>query len=216
MFLSFHTHHHVFRFVLNFVTKCLPPPEKIREGEHFKGEFCYTILLHTLFITEGCYCGLPLSERSAPCKDKLPNIGDKIVCGQYFRSIPHNLHYVVEADRDCLMQNALKIRFIQWTYCENRSFTDSVSDLHNFLRKKSNYIIDIQIYFWYIWIAERNYSTFGQCFQVRKHTIMYRHSFWIRFLPHNADYVVFLFFCPDFSHICSNSSLIPLWFRPDR
>ena len=112
IFLSFHTHHHVFRFVLNFVTKCLPPPEKNREGEHFKGEFCYTILLHTSFMTEGRYCGLPLSERPAPCKDKLPNIGDKIVCGQYFRSIPHNLHYVVEANRDCLMQNVLKTCFI--------------------------------------------------------------------------------------------------------
>ena len=81
---------------------------------------------------------------------------------------------------------------------------------HNFLRKKSNCIIDIQIYFWYIWIAERNYGTFGQCFQVRKHTIMYRHRFWIRFLPHNADYVVFLYFCPDFSHTCSDSDRIPL------
>ena len=32
MFLSFHTHHHVFRFVLNFVTKCLPPPKKSGRG----------------------------------------------------------------------------------------------------------------------------------------------------------------------------------------
>ena len=97
IFLSFHTHHHVFRFVLNFVTKCLSP-RKNREGEHFKGEFYYTILLHTSFMTEGRYCGLPLSERPAPCKDKLPYIGDKIVCGQYFQSIPHNLHYVVFAN----------------------------------------------------------------------------------------------------------------------
>lgn len=142
IFLSFHTHHHVFRFVLNFVTKCLPP-RKNREGEHFKGEFYYTILLHTSFMTEGRYCGLPLSERPAPCKDKLPYIGDKIVCGQYFQSIPHNLHYVVEADRDCLMQNVLKICFIHWLYCENIPFADSVSDSAQFFAKK------VELYHWH-------------------------------------------------------------------
>lgn len=46
IFLSFHTHHHVFRFVLNFVTKCLPPPEKIGKGnilrENSITQFFYT------------------------------------------------------------------------------------------------------------------------------------------------------------------------------
>ena len=66
----------------------------------------------------------------------------------------------------------------------------------------------VPVNLWYIWIAERNYGTFGQCFQVRKHTIMYRHSFWIRFLPHNADYVVLtgniarIQFCPQYTAAC--------------
>ena len=142
-------------FVLYWISlQNVCPPRKNREGEHFKGEFCYTILLHTLFITEGWYCGLPLSEQSAPCKDKLPNIGDKIVCGQYFRSVPHNLHYVVEAGRDCLMQNALKIRFIQWMYCENRPFTDSVSDSAQFSAKK------VELYHWHtnLFLVYMNYG----------------------------------------------------------
>ena len=115
---------------------------------------------------------------------------------------------MVEADRDCLMQNVLK--YVLYTDCIVKIYPLRIlyQIPHNFLRKKSNCIIDIQIYFWYIWIAERNYGTFGQCFQVRKHTIMYRHSFWIRFLPHNADYVVLtgniarIQFCPQYTAAC--------------